>query len=383
MNCLKFLKILILYIIFATNSFAQNNNSITGIKKVVIDPGHGGIDPGALGKFSKEKDIVLSVALKLGNLIKKNYPELEVIYTRTTDEFIPLYQRAEIANQNKANLFISIHCNSTASSKNSYGVETWVLGESKAEENFEVAKKENSVILLEKDYTTRYEGFDPNSPESYILLSVMQRAHLKNSIQMAQYIQDNIKNNTNLYDRSVKQAGFLVLAKTAMPSVLVEIGFISNPEEEKYLNSEKGQDEIALSIFEAFKKYKNYVDTHTLPIIAENNNNNQSNNLSELNAENNSSNNLKSNNKDIIEFKVQILASKQPLPSSHKIFKEFDNVEQYFYNGYYKYTISSDTNYLKALENLKQIRKKVPDAFLIATKNGEIIPLNEINTTKK
>jgi len=358
------------------NSNAQNNGTIAGLKKVVIDPGHGGIDPGAIGKFSKEKDIVLSVALKLGDLIKKNYPDVEVIFTRTTDEFIPLYQRAEIANKSKANLFISIHCNSTSSSKNSYGVETWVLGESKAEENFEVAKKENSVILLEEDYNTRYEGFDPNSPESYILLAVMQRAHLKNSIQMAQYIQNNIKIKTNLYDRSVKQAGFLVLAKTAMPSVLVEIGFISNPDEEKYLNSEKGQYEIAESIFEAFKQYKIYVDNHTLPSLAKNYINENNSNSKDIDTIKNNKKYTKNN--DIIEYKIQILASKTPISPKHKIFKEFDNIEEIYFNGFYKYTINSDTNYTNTLNNLKEIRKKIPDAFIIATKNGKIIPLNEI-----
>ena len=376
MNCLNFLKILILLFIFIVNSNAQNNGTIAGLKKVVIDPGHGGIDPGAIGKFSKEKDIVLSVALKLGDLIKKNYPDVEVIFTRTTDEFIPLYQRAEIANKSKANLFISIHCNSTSSSKNSYGVETWVLGESKAEENFEVAKKENSVILLEEDYNTRYEGFDPNSPESYILLAVMQRAHLKNSIQMAQYIQNNIKIKTNLYDRSVKQAGFLVLAKTAMPSVLVEIGFISNPDEEKYLNSEKGQYEIAESIFEAFKQYKIYVDNHTLPSLAKNYINENNSNSKDIDTIKNNKKYTKNN--DIIEYKIQILASKTPISPKHKIFKEFDNIEEIYFNGFYKYTINSDTNYTNTLNNLKEIRKKIPDAFIIATKNGKIIPLNEI-----
>ena len=223
---------------------------------VVIDAGHGGHDPGAIGKISKEKNINLKVALKLGKQITQNCPDVKVIYTRNRDVFIPLNRRAEIANNAKANLFISIHTNSVANGKSVKGASTWTLGLAKSNANLEVAKRENAVILYEDDYQTRYAGFDPNSAESYIIFEFMQDKYMEESVHLASLVQNQFKNTCKRTDRGVHQAGFLVLKASAMPSILIELGFISNPEEERYLNSEAGSTSLAKGIFQAFTAYK-------------------------------------------------------------------------------------------------------------------------------
>jgi len=239
---------------------SQDKKAKVGIKKVVIDAGHGGKDPGCKGaNKSHEKNVTLSVALKLGNLIKQNFPDIQIIYTRSTDEFIELEERAQIANKNNADLFISIHCNANPSST-PFGVETYVMGLHKTEANLEVAERENASILMEDNYQTHYQGFDPNSPESYIAISLMQNAYLDHSLHFASIIQSKAVNDAQRTDRGVKQAGFWVLYRTTMPSVLVEIGFLSNPEEEKYLISVNGQDKIVNAINNAFKEYKVYIE---------------------------------------------------------------------------------------------------------------------------
>src|SRR5512133_4358695 len=214
---------------FTFSLAAQDNGNGYKLKTVVIDAGHGGKDPGSPGKLTFEKDVVLAIALKLGKLIETGLPGVKVIYTRKTDEFIPLHQRADIANVNKADLFISIHANGNPNSLVT-GTETLVLGLHRAGENFEVAKRENSVILLESDYHTRYEGFDPNSPESYIIFSLMQNLYFEQSINMAALVQDQFREMVQRKDRGVKQQGLLVLARTSMPSLMVETGFVTNPE---------------------------------------------------------------------------------------------------------------------------------------------------------
>lgn len=208
---------------------------------VVIDAGHGGHDPGAIGKISKEKNINLNVALKLGNLIKKNCDDVKVIYTRSRDVFIPLDRRAEIANNAKADLFISVHTNALAKNRTAKGASTWTLGLAKSDANLEVAKRENSVILYESDYQTRYAGFNPNSAESYIIFEFMQDKYMEQSVHLASLVQKQFRHTCKRVDRGVHQAGFLVLKASAMPSILVELGFISTPEEERYLNSEASQ----------------------------------------------------------------------------------------------------------------------------------------------
>lgn len=224
------------------------------IRTVVIDAGHGGHDSGCLGSSAKEKNIALSIALKMGDMIEEKFPDVKVIYTRKTDVFIPLHERAEIANHNKADLFICIHCNSGG--KAAYGVETYVMGLHKTEDNLNVAKRENSSILLEEDYKKQYEGFDPNSPEANIIFSLYQNQFMNQSLSFASRVQNQVDEYAGRNNRGVKQAGFLVLYRTAMPSVLVETGFLTNEQEEKFLQTDKGQTAIANCIFRAFKEYK-------------------------------------------------------------------------------------------------------------------------------
>lgn len=227
---------------------------------VVIDAGHGGKDPGTRGKKALEKDIALKIALKLGNYIEKNIPGVKVIYTRKDDRYIALDERAEIANRNKADLFICIHANALHGAK-AMGTETYVMGLHKDNSNFELAKRENSVILMDENYHERYEGFDPNSPESYILFSLTQSAYQESSLLFAQKVEDQFRTRVGRKSRGVKQAGFLVLWKTTMPSVLIETGFLSNSEEEDFLATDRGQDLIASGIYRAFKEYKNELES--------------------------------------------------------------------------------------------------------------------------
>ena len=241
----------------STASAEEGAQNSIKIKTVVLDAGHGGKDTGAISKNGaiKEKDITLSVALKLGKMINSNYPDVKVVYTRKRDEYIELSKRAEIANRNKADLFISIHVNSQKGTT-ATGTETFVMGTHKSSSNFEICKLENSVIVLEEDYQSKYEGFDPNSPESYIIFSLLQNTHLEQSLKFAALIQDNFKLGPIKVNRGVKQGGLLVLWKTTMPAVLTEIGFISNPAESNQLKRDAVQSQIAARIFNAFAKYK-------------------------------------------------------------------------------------------------------------------------------
>lgn len=263
-------RIFVLFIVLSLlplTLFSQKRE-IGKVKTVVIDPGHGGNKPGAMGKHISEKALVLSISKKVGKLIKDNYPDVEVIYTRTTDKDIDLSERARIANRAKADLFISIHANSHPTSSPT-GVETFVAGLSQSKANMEIAKKENADILLENDYKTNsdYQGFDPNSPESYVLFAMYQNAYRDKSLTFAQLIQTEYKKNISTIDRGVKQAEFMVLYKTTMPSVLTEVGFISNPTEEAYMMSEKGQNTIAGCIFRAFAAYKAAEEGTSVPEV--------------------------------------------------------------------------------------------------------------------
>lgn len=231
---------------------------------LVIDAGHGGKDSGALGSQVKEKDVALKLALKLGAYINRYLPDVRVLYTRTTDEFIPLHQRISIANKNNADVFFSIHCNSMLSKPSAvHGTETYVMGLHRAEENLNVAKRENKAVLLENDYTNHYNGYDPNSSEGHIMLSMYQNAYLAQSLLLAGKVEKQFKNNVKRKSRGVKQAGFLVLRAATMPSILVEAGFLSNSTEEAYLNSERGQVYMASAMYRAFKEYKEDVQKRT------------------------------------------------------------------------------------------------------------------------
>jgi N-acetylmuramoyl-L-alanine amidase len=247
----KLLKLLLI-LILPLNLYSQ-----TGVRTVVIDPGHGGKDPGAVGANVYEKTINLSVALKFGKLIEEWFPDVKVLYTRTTDVFVDLRDRSNFANNNNADLFISIHANSTEKGRDTTsGNETWIMGLHKTEENLKVAMLENSSIKGEEDYETKYEGFDPSSPESYIMFSLMQDMYLEQSLQMAEFIQEEFQSGPINKDRGVKQAGFIVLWMTAAPRVLIELGYISHPTEESLLIDENNQQQMAECVFKAFKKYR-------------------------------------------------------------------------------------------------------------------------------
>ncbi len=354
------------------------------LRRVVIDPGHGGRDPGAIGRISKEKDVVLDISLKLGEYINQYLPDVEVKFTRTTDEFVELHRRAEIANRSNADLFISIHANAN-NNKNIRGTDTFVMGLHTSKENLEVARKENAVILIEEDYDEQYEGFDPNSPESYIIFSLMQNTFLGQSLNFASYVQDQFRDRAGRIDRGVRQAGFLVLWQTTMPSVLIEVGFISNEEEELYLNSEQGQAYIASAIFRAFRDYKSVIERKSDALYASGSLN-ASNNLPEI-IENTGNvtgtvpdqltNEEANTYSDKIIFKVQVGSSRNKIPLDSDFFNGMTGIEVYEDGGLYKYVIGEALS----LEDITVLRKAIsdnfPDAFIVAVQRGSLISLQE------
>lgn len=344
---------------------------------VVIDAGHGGHDPGAIGKISKEKNINLNVALKVGKQIKQNCQDVKVVYTRERDVFIPLDKRADIANNAKADLFISIHTNSVAGNKTAKGASTWTLGLAKSDANLEVAKRENSVILYENDYKTRYAGFNPNSAESYIIFEFMQDKYMSQSVHLASLVQKEFRHTCKRADRGVHQAGFLVLKASAMPSILVELGFISNPEEERYLNSEAGTTSLANGIYRAFLAYKREheirltgssrtIVPENTPIVTD-----TPDTPSHEKVETPRQTVQKQTNTAAPVFKIQILTSSRPIAANDKRLKGLKGVEQYQEDGLYKYTYGSSTDYNKVLRTKREIAPKFKDAFIIAFKNGK------------
>lgn len=247
--------------VFIASSFVPPSSSASPykVRRIVIDAGHGGKDSGCSGKASKEKHIALAIALKLGQYISQNMPDVEVVYTRKKDVFVELHERAAIANRNNADVFLSIHCNSS-SSRSFYGSETYVMGLEKTADNLEVARRENAVVTMESNYQNNYDGFDVNDPQSQIIFSLYQNAHLEQSIKLAALIENNFKSQTKRRSRGVKQESFLVLYKTTMPSVLIEAGFLSNQQDEKYLNTAEGQASVASAVYQAFKAYKQQME---------------------------------------------------------------------------------------------------------------------------
>jgi N-acetylmuramoyl-L-alanine amidase len=342
---------------------------------IVIDAGHGGRDPGALGSLSKEKDITLPIALKTGEYIEKNMNNVKVLYTRKTDVAVDIRDRAEFANKNKADLFISIHVN-WAKQKNIRGTETFVMGLTKDEQNLEVAMKENEVILREDDYTTKYEGFDPKSPESYIMFSVMQNVYLSQSTDLASRIQAQYKDRVNRVDRGVKQAGFWVLFMTTMPSVLTETGFITNLEEEKFLNSTQGQDYIASALFRACRDYIIELDKKSGEDLA-------------VNKTSPSSETEKPVTQAVsdaldIAFMVQIATSGAQLEIKSENFKGLREVIELRSDERFKYATGRFNNYTEAVEHRKKIEALFPDAFVIAVQDNKILPLQKaLDITKR
>ncbi|MGQ1946466.1 N-acetylmuramoyl-L-alanine amidase family protein [Geofilum sp. OHC36d9] len=363
---------LLLLFLFIIPLKAQDNSPIR-FKTVVIDAGHGGKDSGAVGKLSQEKNIVLSIALKVGAYIKENMPDVEVVYTRSTDVFVPLDERAEIANKAKADLFVSIHGNSISNPK-IYGAETFVLGLHRSEENLEVAKKENSVIILEDDYTTKYEGFDPTQPESYIIFELMQNVYLDQSIAVASLVQNQFEQRVGRHNRGVKQAGFLVLRKTSMPGILVEVGFLSNPKEEKYMMSEDGQSYIASGIFRAIRDYRDRFE-------ARNNISVSSPALKSDHAKQSDSaldDSKKEKKASKILFRVQIASSSQKVSNEYGVLALFNDVWMYQENNMYKYTTGSSSSYKEICDILAEVRKKVPDSFIVAFDGSERVPVSSV-----
>ena len=327
---------------------------------VVIDAGHGGKDSGALGSSSKEKDIVLAIALKTGNYIKQNIKDVKVIYTRDKDVFVDLDKRADIANKNHADLFISIHANAVPKgvSRNVAGSETFVLGNDKDNKNLAVVMKENSVILLEENYSTKYEGYDPNSPESFIIFSLMQNIYLKQSLEFATIIQNQFRERVGRVDRGVKQGGFLVLLMTTMPSVLIETGFISNVSEEKFLKSSQGQDYIASAIFRAFRDYKADIDRRS--------------SFSTVREEV-----VAAPETEEIFFSVQIATTSEKRELNPANFKGLDQLHEFAETERYRYSSGRFKEYMDAVAYRKQITDKFPDAFVIAFRGNTTINLQQ------
>lgn len=402
-----------------TSVFAQDNKFV-----VVIDPGHGGRDTGAVRGSIKEKDINLGVAQLLGAMIEENHKDVEVVYTRKKDIFVDLNRRADIANKAKANLFISIHTNSTAAkSTNVSGADTYILGLARSEESLEVAKRENSVILLEDDYKKKYEGFDPKKPESYIIFEYISNKYLEQSLQFADFVQKNFKSVAKRTDRGVRQAGFLVLRRTSMPSVLIELGFINNSSEASYLSSRLGQRSMATAVYSGFEKYKREFDKKQVSsYVAVNTANTEVENVSEdktrrsipvvrvknedikpveratstgkITAGEQKNNETVVQEKPIekpviktqekkeepkkdygnqIEYRVQFLISQKVLPANSSLFKGLSPVQSYKDEGGYKYTYGSTTNYNEIIRIQRQVRTKFKDAFVVKFRNGERI----------
>ena len=353
---------------------------------VVIDAGHGGKDPGAKGKSINEKTINLSVAQKLGSLISQNHKDVKVVYTRKTDVFVDLDERANIANRNKADLFISIHTNAVKRGSAVAGTETYTLGLARTDENLEVAMRENSAILLEDNYLQKYEGFDPNSSESYIIFEFMQNKHMEQSISLASEVQKSFV-SAKRKNRGVRQAGFLVLRKTGMPSILVELGYISNPAEERFMKGAEGQRRLATAIYNAFTKYKREYDrkkggvsgnVFTAPLIEIKEENNQvepveapKNEAKTVNKKVGEKTSSSKELKGVVIYKIQILTSDKKLSANSKLFKGYKNVDYFVEKGIYKYTYGemSDLNAIRKLR--RQVARDFKDAFIVAFKDGE------------
>ena len=328
---------------------------------LVIDAGHGGKDPGAVNGKNQEKSINLNVALKMGKLIEDNCKNVKVIYTRKTDVFVELYKRADIANKSGADMFISIHTNS-AKNKSANGAETYLLGveENRTSANLNAALEENKAILLENDYEAHYEGYDPNSPESMIIFEFMQNEYQKESLKMATFTQNQMISSAKRPDRGVHQAGYLVLWKSTMPSILIELGFISNDAECKYLVSQKGVDEMSQSLYKAFTEYLDY-----------------HNKLLEKAVPTAQAIGNRGTGDQLPVYKVQFMSLKNPLKQNDKRLKAYPSVDYYTEGGMCKYTCGDTTDYDAIQKTKAEVQKKYKDAFVIAVYQGKRISVKE------
>ena len=349
--------LLFLLLLMVVPAMAQKNG-----KKpftVVIDAGHGGVDPGALGKKSQEKNINFKVSNRLGELIKEAYPEVKIIYTRTTDVKIPLARRADIANKANANLFISIHSNASKN-RNANGCQTFTLGAGSDAEAKAAAMYENEVILSEENFEETYKGFDPRSSESYIIFELMRSHDMEQSVKLAEMVQRGMVKGTELNDRGVSSAGFLVLHRTVMPSILVELGFISNSKDESVIASKEGQEKLARGIFNGFAEY--------YALYGKGKEAKKATTTQEQPAQERSS----AAKSDKPVFKIQIMTSESQLKSNDSRFKGL-KTDFYKEKGFYKYTHGESEDYNEILKLKKQIADKFKDAFIIAFLDGEKI----------
>ena len=362
---------LIIFLIYSPKSVLSQGNNFFGLKTVVIDPGHGGKDPGSpgTGRYNVyEKDIALDISIRLGELIKKEFPEINVIFTRQNDQFVKLSERSQIANSNNADLFISIHCDAFTNEVAS-GSSTYVIGPHKNESNLKIAMRENSSILLEENFDIEYKGFEPNEPESYIALTMYQSEYIGYALDFASKVQNEFEKSSERKNRGVKQAGFLVLSRTTMPSVLIEVGFLTNKKEEDYLISKKGKNEVSSSIFEAFKKYKKNID-----FLA-------SEAYSEMSKNKNLTDSSSERNKDLNNFlTVQFFASKDSINFNNKNLNE-DLIFNIYENNLFKYFYGKSLTYSDA----KNIQNKMKlngffDSFIVGFINGNKTDLNKVLT---
>lgn len=400
--CKKITLLLALMCMLVVTAFAANKRFT-----LVIDPGHGGHDAGARGAISMEKNINLTVALRFGKYVEQNMPEVRVIYTRKQDVFIPLHERANIANRANADLFISVHTNALPAGKVARGFETYTLGMHRAKDNLDVAMRENSVISMEKGFEQTYEGFDPKSSESYIIFEFIQGKNMERSVELARMIQRSVCDSGCRPDKGVHQAGFLVLRETSMPSCLIELGFITTPDEERLLNDNAKVDDIAKGIYEAFAKYKNKYDRSvsvpyraanrqesTLPKIvpdsykeeAENRRVKKQEPVRRTRASKTDDSDRKADTvasqsrnapKDAPVFKLQIFVGNRNLRKGDAHFKgetEFDSFQE---GNLVKYTLGASTNYNEIYRLRKEKMEKFPEAFIIAFKNGEKYDVNQ------
>lgn len=395
--CKKVTLIWALMCMFVMTSLAANKRFT-----LVIDPGHGGHDAGALGAISKEKNINLAVALRFGKYVEQNLPEVRVIYTRTKDVFIPLNERANIANRANADLFISVHTNALPAGKVARGFETYTLGMHRAKDNLDVAMRENSVISMEKDYQQRYQGFDPRSSESYIIFEFIQGKNMERSVDLARMIQRGVCDGANRPDKGVHQAGFLVLRETSMPGCLIELGFITTPDEERLLNNDSRVDDIARGIYEAFAKYKNKYDRSvSVPYRAKNS---EEVNIPKIVPDQGPApktrvvtrgkqpkreeatpeqpkrvekNVKKAEVADAPVFKLQIFVGSRNLRKGDAHFKGETDYDSFQEGNLVKYTLGASTNYNEIYRLRKEKLDKFPEAFIIAFKNGQKYDVNQ------
>lgn len=393
----KIVLLLLIFVSLTAASFGADNRFT-----LVIDAGHGGHDAGAKGAFSYEKNINLNVALAFGRYVEENCPDVKVVYTRKTDVFIPLHRRADIANKNKADVFISIHTNALPKGSIARGLETYTMGIRRSDEKLSAAQRENSVIVIEEDYKEHYEGYDPNSPESTIMFEFMHDKNMARSVELAQYVQNSVCSIAKRPNKGVKQDVFLVLRETSMPACLIELGFITTPDEEKFLNNKENIDKLARGIYDAFSKYKAKYDKNvTVPYktpkkqetemptivppadkkVTEKPEKPKTSRPAAPKAEKEkatgteeSSNDTENKGNNIVDrpvFKVQILASSKNLSPTSSNFKGLEDIDSYREGELVKYTYGASTDYNEIYRLRKSILDKFPEAFIIAFKNGE------------